>query len=138
MPRARRASLASAAGVTPAEAAVVVERGQDQLALDTIGVGAPGDAVLKHLRSLPRRHSGDVANESKAKKTSSMAKETSSKAKKSSSMAKKSSSKAKAPSKVSSGSQSEKEESRSVGNGNETRKSSTAATVAVKTIAAMI
>jgi len=49
LPRARRTALAEAAGVDVADVAVVVERGQDGLALDAVGAGASGSAVLKHL-----------------------------------------------------------------------------------------
>ena len=49
LPRARRSALADAARVDPADTAIVVERGQDQIALDAIASGADGPAVLRHL-----------------------------------------------------------------------------------------
>ncbi len=48
LPQARRAALV-AGGVDPAEAAIVVERDQDQLALATIGAGADAAGVTRHL-----------------------------------------------------------------------------------------
>jgi aspartyl-tRNA(Asn)/glutamyl-tRNA(Gln) amidotransferase subunit B len=49
LPAQRRAALAEAAGVAPASVALVVERGDDELALATIRQGADPGAVLKHL-----------------------------------------------------------------------------------------
>ena len=49
LPAARRAALAEAAGVAPADAVLAVERGLDELALATIGAGADGATVMKHV-----------------------------------------------------------------------------------------
>jgi aspartyl-tRNA(Asn)/glutamyl-tRNA(Gln) amidotransferase subunit B len=49
LPAARRAALADAAGVTPAEVAIHVDRGLDELALGAIGFGADPSRVLTHV-----------------------------------------------------------------------------------------
>lgn len=49
LPRQRRHRLAAAGGVAPTRVALVVERGQDELALAAVEVGAAAEAVLKHL-----------------------------------------------------------------------------------------
>ncbi len=49
LPAARRQAVADAAGVPARDAAILVERGQDRLALKTIAEGASGAAVVKHL-----------------------------------------------------------------------------------------
>ena len=49
LPRQRRHRLAVAAGKPPATVALVVERGQDELALAAVEAGAAPEAVLKHL-----------------------------------------------------------------------------------------
>jgi aspartyl-tRNA(Asn)/glutamyl-tRNA(Gln) amidotransferase subunit B len=49
LPAARRHRLAEAAGVTPADVAIHVERGRDELCLDAIAAGADATLVLKHV-----------------------------------------------------------------------------------------
>ncbi len=49
LPRERRHRLAAAAGQQAGRVALVVERGQDDLALAAVEAGAAPDAVLKHL-----------------------------------------------------------------------------------------
>ena len=49
LPADRRHALAAAAGITPAEAAIAVERDLDALALATIGAGAAADRVMTHV-----------------------------------------------------------------------------------------
>jgi aspartyl-tRNA(Asn)/glutamyl-tRNA(Gln) amidotransferase subunit B len=49
LPAARRERLAAAAGVTPVEVAIHVERGLDELALAAIGRGADPKRVLTHV-----------------------------------------------------------------------------------------
>ncbi len=59
LPRQRRHRLAAAAGQTPARVALVVERGQDDLALAAVEAGAAPEPVLKHLE----QHLADGAGE---------------------------------------------------------------------------
>jgi aspartyl-tRNA(Asn)/glutamyl-tRNA(Gln) amidotransferase subunit B len=49
LPAERRRTLAEAAGVDPAAAAMSVERGLDQLALDAIAAGGAPDRILTHI-----------------------------------------------------------------------------------------
>jgi aspartyl-tRNA(Asn)/glutamyl-tRNA(Gln) amidotransferase subunit B len=49
LPAARRHRLAEAAGTTPADVAIHVERGRDDLCLDAIAAGADATLVLKHV-----------------------------------------------------------------------------------------
>lgn len=49
LPRIRRQKLAAACGSDASSVAVVVGRGQDELALEAIAAGAPPSSVLKHL-----------------------------------------------------------------------------------------
>jgi aspartyl-tRNA(Asn)/glutamyl-tRNA(Gln) amidotransferase subunit B len=49
LPAARRAALAGAAGVAPADVAIHVDRGLDELALASIGLGADPGRVLTHV-----------------------------------------------------------------------------------------
>jgi aspartyl-tRNA(Asn)/glutamyl-tRNA(Gln) amidotransferase subunit B len=49
LPARRRAALAEAAGIEPADAALAVERGLDELAIATVAAGAAGAAVMKHV-----------------------------------------------------------------------------------------
>ena len=49
LPHRRRHRLAAATGQPPARVALVVERGQDELALAAVEAGAAPEAVLKHL-----------------------------------------------------------------------------------------
>lgn len=49
LPRARRAALVDVANMDPDDAALLVERGQDELALAAIDAGARGESVAKHL-----------------------------------------------------------------------------------------
>ncbi len=51
MPAAERIRLAAAAGISPAEAALVVARGADEFALAAIGAGADPRRVLVHLEN---------------------------------------------------------------------------------------
>ncbi len=49
LPRERRRRLADAAGVEPSDTALTVERGMDDLAVDTIAAGADAARVLVHI-----------------------------------------------------------------------------------------
>ncbi|MCY3785689.1 MAG: Asp-tRNA(Asn)/Glu-tRNA(Gln) amidotransferase subunit GatB [bacterium] len=49
LPRQRRRRLADATDEAPARVSLIVERGQDDLALEAVEAGAPAAAVLKHL-----------------------------------------------------------------------------------------
>ncbi len=49
LPQQRRRALAEAAGLVPADVALVVERNQDELALAALAAGAGGAGVVKHL-----------------------------------------------------------------------------------------
>ena len=51
LPAARRARLAEACGVTPADAALVVSRGDDAFALAAVAAGADGSRVLVHIEN---------------------------------------------------------------------------------------
>ena len=50
-PALRRTRLAEAVGVDPADVAIVVMRGQDQLALDAVGIGADGAKTLARIEN---------------------------------------------------------------------------------------
>jgi aspartyl-tRNA(Asn)/glutamyl-tRNA(Gln) amidotransferase subunit B len=49
LPAARRERLAQVAHVTPERAALIIDRGQDEFALDAIGAGADASRVLVHI-----------------------------------------------------------------------------------------
>lgn len=49
LPAARRAQVIDASGADPDDAALVVERGQDELVLATVAAGADGASVVKHV-----------------------------------------------------------------------------------------
>ena len=49
LPQARRAALIDVAGVDARDAALLVERGQDELALAVVQAGANGESAAKHL-----------------------------------------------------------------------------------------
>ncbi|MEQ8718746.1 MAG: Asp-tRNA(Asn)/Glu-tRNA(Gln) amidotransferase subunit GatB [Acidimicrobiales bacterium] len=51
LPAQRRHALAEAAGIAPTEAALLVEREQDEFALAAIAAGASPDGVVKHLEN---------------------------------------------------------------------------------------
>ncbi|NNE73029.1 MAG: Asp-tRNA(Asn)/Glu-tRNA(Gln) amidotransferase subunit GatB [Acidimicrobiales bacterium] len=63
LPSARRASLATAAGVTPNEVALIVERDLDALASDAIAAGAAPDRVLIHAEQSMADGSGALTAE---------------------------------------------------------------------------
>ncbi len=51
LPGARRNALADAAGISPSDAGLIVDREQDQLALDAIGAGADPARVVVHIEN---------------------------------------------------------------------------------------
>ncbi|MDH3753905.1 MAG: Asp-tRNA(Asn)/Glu-tRNA(Gln) amidotransferase subunit GatB [Acidimicrobiia bacterium] len=64
LPSARRHALADAAGLEAGSVALVVERGQDELALAAISAGADGGIVIKHLENNLADGTGELTAES--------------------------------------------------------------------------
>ena len=64
LPRQRRINLAEAAGITPQEATLVVERNLDEFAIAVIGKGADPTRVLVHLENNLADGIGELTTES--------------------------------------------------------------------------